>query len=207
MWDFLINIAILIVLGLTYVIAGGFATDAARRTTDIDGYDNNQKLLTAHKYLSWAAVIVWVSVGILVLVVVLVIVSGVFFAPEEAAAGAGLAGAEVAVEGGELAVEGGEAASKGLDFFKSASEAKVKAKSKFSFINLIIYGAMGLLLLGVITVGILSAVAATDIGQANVTDNKGAYKQSIIASVIAIPIFATIVIYLGYKFYKSYKTN
>lgn len=232
MWDFLINIALLIVLGLTYVIAGGFATNAAVRTTGIDGYGNNQKLITAHKYLSWAAVIVWVSVGILVIVAVVVIVAGVFFSPEEAVAGAGLAGAgaavegaEVAVEGGELAVEAGEAAgeaaeeagskgldffksgSKGLDFFKSASEAKDKAKSKFSFINLIIYGAMGLLLLGVITVGILSAVAATDIGESGVTDTKGAYGQSIKASVIAIPIFAAIVIYLGYKFYKSYKTN
>ena len=193
MWEILINIALLIFVGLTYVISGGFATDAARRTTDIDGYSSNTKLQSAHKYLSIAAVIVWVSVGLLVLVIILAIVAGVFFAPEEA----------VGVVGTEAGVEGAEVASSGLDLFEGAQ----KAKTGFSFINLLIYGAMGLLLFGVIIVGILSAVAATDIGQANVKDNKGAYKQAIIAAVIAIPVFVLIVIYLGYKFYTSYKTN
>jgi len=193
MWEILINIVLLIFVGLTYVISGGFATDAARRTTDIDGYSSNTKLQSAHKYLSIAAVIVWVSVGLLVLVIILAIVAGVFFAPEEAVGAVGV----------EAGVEGAEVASSGLDLFEGAQ----KAKTGFSFINLLIYGAMGLLLFGVIIVGILSAVAATDINQANVKDNKGAYKQAIIAAVIAIPVFVLIVIYLGYKFYTSYKTN
>jgi len=193
MWDFLINIALLIIVGITYVVSGGFATDAARRTTDIDGYSNNQKLQSAHKYLTIAAVIVWLSVGILVLVIALVVVAGIFFAPEEAGVAAAAEGAEV----------GTEAASTGFEFLEGTQ----KATSSFSFVNLIIYGAMGLLLVGVITVGILSAVAATDIQQANVKDNKGAYRQAIIAAVIAIPVFVLIVIYLGYKFYSSYKTG
>lgn len=204
MWEILINIVLLIFVGLTYVISGGFATDAARRTTDIDGYSSNTKLQSAHKYLSIAAVIVWVSVGLLVLVIILAIVAGVFFAPEEAVGGAGLVGVEAGVEGAEV---GTEVASSGLDFLESAQRGAQKAKTGFSFINLLIYGAMGLLLFGVIIVGILSAVAATDINQANVKDNKGAYKQAIIAAVIAIPVFVLIVIYLGYKFYTSYKTN
>jgi len=203
MWDFLINIALLIVVALTYVISGGFATDAARRTTDIDGYSTNQKLISAHKYLSIAAVIVWLSVGILVLVMILVVVAGVFFSPEEAAVGAGAVGLEAGVEGAEV---GSEAAYTGLDFLEGAQKTQ-KAQSSFSIINLLIYGAMGLLLIGVIIVGILSAVAATDIGQANVKDDKGAYKQSIIACCIAIPVFALIIIYFIYKFYTSYKTN
>lgn len=54
--------------GLSFTIlsvAGYYATDAAVKVTKIPNYKDNKKLKTAHSYLSWAAVITWITVALL----------------------------------------------------------------------------------------------------------------------------------------------
>lgn len=61
-------------------IAGYYATDAAVKVTKIPNYKDNQKLKSAHSYLSWAAVVTWITVALLLIAGILYL----FFAWETA---------------------------------------------------------------------------------------------------------------------------
>ena len=59
----------LVFFGISFIalsISGGFATDSARRVTGISGWDKNPDLSTAHKYLSIAAVVCWITVAAII---------------------------------------------------------------------------------------------------------------------------------------------
>lgn len=84
--------------------------------------------------------------------------------------------------------------------FVFASEILVGFSSYF------IYGFLALSLLGTIIVGILAVLTAVYINRAKVENNEGAYKNSIIASVLAIVVFVLVITVLLIKvFYKPKK--
>lgn len=53
----------------------------------------------------------------------------------------------------------------------------------------------------VILIGVLSAIAANKINSANVSDNKGSYKQAIIAASLALGVMGIVIILMILKFY------
>lgn len=65
--NFIISIIISIVALIILAISGGYATSAAASVTFIDGYDNNEKLKSAHTKLTWAAVITWIVVTLILI--------------------------------------------------------------------------------------------------------------------------------------------
>ncbi len=65
---------------LVLLITSGFTTDAAVRVTKIDDWKENPKLKAAHKNLTWAAIIGWLSVTLILISAVLFL----FFGTEEA---------------------------------------------------------------------------------------------------------------------------
>ena len=71
-----VNIIFFVISFGTLAVAGGFATDAARRVTTITGYDNNDTLISAHKKLSIAAVVTWITVAALIVIGILLLVFG-----------------------------------------------------------------------------------------------------------------------------------
>ena len=75
----------LILIGISFIalaIAGGFATDAARRVGNLSQEGTNDKLKSSHKYLTIASVLCWILVALLLVGFFFAI----FFAPEAAAA-------------------------------------------------------------------------------------------------------------------------
>ena len=70
--------------------------------------------------------------------------------------------------------------------------------------NWVIYLLLFFTLALVLTVGILSAIAAYKIG-ASSADNKGAYRQAIIATVLAIVGFVLVAIILGIRLFHKPK--
>ena len=58
----------------------------------------------------------------------------------------------------------------------------------------VLYGLLFLIMFGVILVGILSAIAASDINGAKLQNDDGAARQATIAASIAIPVFVLILI-------------
>ena len=73
---FIINAIFFLISFATLAVAGGFATDSARRTTTINNYDNNELLISAHQKLTIAAVITWITIAVLITLVVLLIIFG-----------------------------------------------------------------------------------------------------------------------------------
>jgi hypothetical protein len=71
---FFLNLFLFIVALGTLAVSGGFATDAAVKTTKITGYSKNQKLRSAHARLSWAAVITWITVALIVVLAILFVI-------------------------------------------------------------------------------------------------------------------------------------
>lgn len=79
----------LIFFGISFIslaVAGGFGTNSAVRITGISGWDKNSDLKTAHKYLSIAAVVCWITVAFILVGIILYLF--VSFNPETAELGA-----------------------------------------------------------------------------------------------------------------------
>lgn len=145
-----------VLLGISFValaIAGGFSTNSSIRTTQIPGYKQNEKLINAHKYLSIAAAVCWVTVALLIFGIIAMI----FFSAELA----------------EISVTTGSSTGK-----------------------YILYGLLFLSLGATIAIGILTAIAANDIGQSKVTNDNLSRRQAIIGASIAIGVFVLLVIAL-----------
>ena len=150
---FAINVIFLFVSFITLAIASGFAASASSKVTGLSGYSTNNKLKSAHKYLTIAAVVGFITVFFLLVGAGL----SIFFAPEAAEAGA---------------VTG--------------------ASPK----NYIVYGLLFLCLIAVFVVGILAAIAATEINESGVQNNNLSYRNSIIAAVLSIVVSVLIIIAL-----------
>ena len=74
------------------------------------------------------------------------------------------------------------------------------------FSNYLILGSLFFVLSGAALVGVLSAITASEINKAKISDNGGAYKQAIIATIIGIFSFVAILIAFFVKiFYKPKK--
>ena len=153
-----VTVIFLVISGLAYSISAGFATNSAIRVTKIPGYKNNPKLTTAHKYLTIAAVVAWLSITFIVIGIVLTLI----FSPEIFAA--------------------------------SVEVDAVAPQATSSLGKYALYGLLFLIMAGVITVGILSAIAAADINNAKVQDDDKAARQATIVAAIAIPVFVLILI-------------
>ena len=68
------DIAIFLVIIILVAITAGYAASAAAKITDIPNWKDNPKLASAHKYLSWAASVGWIYIGLVVLVIILLII-------------------------------------------------------------------------------------------------------------------------------------
>ena len=73
---FAINIIFFGIAFVTLAIAGGFATNAAIRVTQIPAWSKNNDLAAAHKYLTIAAVITWISIAIMIVLIILFLIFG-----------------------------------------------------------------------------------------------------------------------------------
>lgn len=144
-----INVINIFLFGLSFIIlaiSAGFATNAAVRL----GGKTDPDLQTAHRYVTWAAILSWISVAL----IIGGIIAYVIFGSET-----------VEVTG-----------------------------------NWVVYGLLFFTLLLILTVGILSAIAAYNINKTS-ADNSGSYRQSIIAAVLAIIGF---VLVLGIILFKAF---
>ena len=121
---------------VTLAIAGYFATAAAVKVTKIDNWDNNDKLRSAHRNLTWAAVITWITIALILVGAILYFIYGL----------------ETAAETGKY----------------------------------VAWGLLALSLIAVIFVGILSAIAASDINTSGVSDKKSADRDAVIAAILGI---------------------
>jgi hypothetical protein len=59
------------------IIAGVYTVRAAIAVTNTKGYENDQTLQLAHSDLTWASVVAWISVGLVVAVIVFAFAGGV----------------------------------------------------------------------------------------------------------------------------------
>ena len=71
-----INILFFGISFITLAISGGFATNAAVKLTSIPNYSSNPDLTTAHKYLSIAAVVTWITVAAILVLGILYLIYG-----------------------------------------------------------------------------------------------------------------------------------
>ncbi len=70
----IINIIFFGISFVTLAISGGFATNASVRITGIANWDSNDDLKTAHRYLTIAAIVTWVTVAVILLLGILYVV-------------------------------------------------------------------------------------------------------------------------------------
>ena len=162
---FAVNVIFLGIAFITLAVSSGFASNSAVRLAGLPEYSSNDKLKTAHKYLTWASIIGWITVAVLIIGTILSVV----FAPEETEAG-----------------------------MVTGASAK----------DYIVYGLLFLTLLSTFAVGILAALAATDIHNSGVTNNNLSYRNSIISAVLAIVVAVSILIALIARFlYKPSKNK
>lgn len=71
------------------------------------------------------------------------------------------------------------------------------------FSSVFIYGFLALSIIGTLIVGILAILTAVYINNSKVTNNNGAYKQAIIAAVLATVVFVLVVVAILVRtFYK-----
>jgi amino acid transporter len=170
-------VLLLIITIILLIVAGVYATRSAVQVTKMPNYDKDGDLQQAHKFLTWAAVVTWVSVGLAVIAVIILIIAGVFFGPEEAAAGA------AAEEATLLETQ------KGLGGIGKTA-------------NFIVIAAMLGTAALALTVGGLSAAAAIRINKSPNSDStpgKDAYKYATIAAITGIGGIGLIII--GFAIY------
>lgn len=154
---FIINIVLLLGAIVLLGISGGYSTDAAKKVTDITGWDSYPDLRSAHTLLSWSAVVTWIGLGLIILLSILYIIYGL---------------ESVEITGNIVTY-------------------------------LLLFGVLGL----VILVGILSAVAADKISKANVSDDKGSYRQAIIAASLSLGTLGVIILLAVIKFVVKKKSQ
>lgn len=65
----------IIVVILLFVIIV-FVTSAASALPHVDGYQSDKKLKTAHTYLTWSSIILWISLALIVGIMILLLVFG-----------------------------------------------------------------------------------------------------------------------------------
>ncbi len=70
----IINIIFFGISFITLAVAGGFATNSAVRFKGIPNWESNDDLKTAHKYLTIAAVVTWITVAVILLLGILYVV-------------------------------------------------------------------------------------------------------------------------------------
>lgn len=68
------DIAIFIIAIVLVAITAGYAAAAAAKITDISNWKDNSKLASAHSYLSWAATVGWIYIGLIVILIILLII-------------------------------------------------------------------------------------------------------------------------------------
>jgi hypothetical protein len=68
------GVAIFVVVIVLVAVTASYAAAAASAITNISGWSSNSKLASAHKYLSWAATVGWIYIGIAIAAIVLAII-------------------------------------------------------------------------------------------------------------------------------------
>lgn len=151
---------------LTLAISGGFVVNSSIRITHISDYRDIAKLESAHRKLTIASVIAWITVAF-------ILVAGILY----------------------------------LIFGSEETEVTSEATG-VSFGSIVVYGLLFISLVATSTVGILSAMAASDINASGVQDKDLANRQAIIAAVLAIVVVvALLVVIIARFFHKPKKKN
>lgn len=182
--NIIVYILFIIIALVLLFIAAVYTTRAAINVRKASDYNTNENLKSAHRYLTWAAVIIWIIFGTAILVVVLTMIGGIFFSPEELAAGA------VAETAGITEEESVAALTKTFKKVSAKTKAHVKSTSTFeSFIHVLVTIMMLAIIILALFDGILSAVAASKITKTpnyNTEPLKTAYDSAVIAAVLGI---------------------
>ena len=158
------NFAILVLAFIVLAISAGFAANSAVRVAGLSEFNANEKLKNAHTNLTWASVIGFITVALLIVGGILYLI----FTPETI---------------------------------------EISAATGTSLGNLAVYGLLFLALVGIILVGVYSAIAANDIHQSGVADNKLSYRNSIISASLAIIAFVLLLTALLIKFFYKPKVK
>ena len=140
---------------ITLAISGGFATNAALRITGIPAWDTNDKLKSAHRKLTIAAVVTWITIAVILVLGILYLIFG--------------------------------------------------SETIGVFGDIIIYLFLFATLGASAVIGTLSAIAAAEIGQSKVSDDNESRRQAIIAAVLALVGFVSLVIILFIHLFRKPK--
>lgn len=68
-----VNIIFFAISFITLAISGGFATNSAVRITGIKGWEKNDELAEAHRLLSIAAIVTWITVAVIIALAIIII--------------------------------------------------------------------------------------------------------------------------------------
>ena len=69
-----VDILLLIGGGTALGVSSFFMADSAAKITDVSNWDRNKDLREAHKWMTWAAVVGWVSVGLVILLIIIYVI-------------------------------------------------------------------------------------------------------------------------------------
>lgn len=79
--DIIVDLVVFIIAIVLVAVVASYAAAAAASITQISNWSSNPKLASAHKYLSWAASIGWIFIGLVILLIVLLVIfaiTGIF---------------------------------------------------------------------------------------------------------------------------------
>jgi len=210
-----IIVFIVLILSVLYFAIGVLINIVA---VDIED-EKDEHYQKAHKYLTWAAIITWIIIGLSVIAFAIVIGVSIFFSPEEAGGATAAKEAETGIKEfkgvSKDAIKEAEQLSSDL---KKASKSEKEAEKKKNnglfdlggvagngisgfVVKIIIIGVMVLLLVD----GILGAMAAAEIAK---TDDQIDYDLTIWIAVLGILPFGLWFVWLiGNFFYVQHQKH
>lgn len=175
-----------VIMIIAYIVAGVIISKSA---VAVSGSDNTD-LQKAHKWLSWATSITWISVFLTIILLVIAIIAAVFFAPVE------LTDAVVAGVASAAMTKDIKDAQRGLFGIQEINDAK-------GFVNDSLKIVLVLVLLLVTFVGILAAVGTWYIF---ISGDRTAFWLSFWGAVVlAIPVLIVLVLEIANASYVSKK--
>ncbi len=71
-----VNLIFFSISFITLAVSGGYATNAAVRITGIPAWDSNDKLKSAHRKLTIAAIVTWITVAAILILGILYLIFG-----------------------------------------------------------------------------------------------------------------------------------
>jgi len=174
-------VVIIVLVIILYIIVGVEAAKAAVAVA----HQDNQDLQEAHKYLSWATSITWISIGLIVIGFILLLIGGIFVVPEVAVVDA-IAIATISMK--KKSAEYEEAKKKSEKGFLGIQALNTYGGFIGVIFKLIFFGTI-ILITGV---GVLCAIGLIYIRKSG---TKTGYSNALIATILALtPLFLLILL-------------